>query len=309
MHPLRRASLWTIGIVAALVVLAAVTLPHLRRAPSGIAQSREPLAALAPMASYHVATYDQKAQPAPGGVIGGVPGGEPHVQPFDKKIIRNAELALIVQNVDEASAKIRNFTLQQKGEIDQVRGWSPSEHTREGELHVRVAADELESALKQFKSVALSVTNEQLSATDVTRQYADNDARMRSLQAEEQQYLQILKQAKSVQDVLDVTEKLTDVRTQIEQLQAEINVMSHDIAMSAVAITLSQNAPEGSALGSWHPLVNARRSIRNMVESVGDWVDSIISIVIYLPVMALWLLTIGAILLIAWKVFRLIQRR
>jgi uncharacterized protein DUF4349 len=241
------------------------------------------------------------------GIVGGIPHQE--ADNADKKVIHTAELALVVDNVEEASSKIRALTLQQHGEIDQSRVWTPSEHDREGELHVRVPSNNLEVALKQFKAVALRVTNEQLSATDVTRQYSDNAARMRSLQAEEQQYLQILKQAKSVQDVLEVTEKLTEVRTQIEQLQGEINVMSHDIAMSAVAISLSQNAPEGNALSGWHPLLNARRSTRNMIASLGDWFDSIIAIVIYLPVIALWVTTISAILLIVWRVFRLIRNR
>ena len=256
-------------------------------------------------------TYDQAVQrqesiPEAVGSVGGVPGGVAFQQ--DKKIVRSAELALLVNDVDEASAKIRNLALQQNGEIDQVREWSPSERTREGELHVRVPADKLEAALKQIKSVAISVSNERLVATDVTRQYTDNAARMHSLQAEEQQYLQILKQAKSIQDILDVTEHLTEVRTQIEQLQGEINVMSHDIAMSAVAIMLSQNAPEGGLLGSWHPLLNARRSVRSMIEGLGDWADSAIAFAIYLPLLALWILSICLILWIAWKILRYLWR-
>ena len=45
----------------------------------------------------------------------------------------------------------------------------------------------------------------------------------RNLKAEEQQYLLILKQAKTVKDKLDVSEKLSDVRGQTEQQQAEFN--------------------------------------------------------------------------------------
>ncbi len=84
--------------------------------------------------------------------------------------------------------------------------------------------------------------------------------------------------------------------------------MSHDIAMSAITIGLSQNAPEGSALGTWHPLLNARRSFRNMVEGLGDWIDAIVSFAIFLPVIGLWLLTIGAVGWIGWKLFRRFRR-
>ena len=264
----------------------------------------------ASLAEYSPTSLERAKLPA-GSVaaaIGGVPGRAAYIPQADKKVIHTAELSLVVDNVEEASAKIRSFTLRADGEIDQARIWSLSEKTREGELHIRIPAEDLEPALKQFKAVGLRVTNEQLNATDVARQFADNAARMHSLQAEEQQYLQILKQAKSIQDILDITEKLTDVRTQIEQLQANIDLMSHDIAMSLVTIGLSQNAPVSESLGGWHPLLNARRSFKNMVENLGDWIDAIISFAIFLPVIALWILTVGGIVWIAWKLFRRFQR-
>jgi hypothetical protein len=279
-----------------------------RSRPVDMARVSEPRAYMRPATTQTSNSTGKFPAGSSGGVIGGIPGGIAKLQQPDKKVIHTAELSLVVDNVEEASAKIRALTLRANGEIDQARIWSLSEKTREGELHIRIPAEDLEPALKQFKAVGLRVTNEQLNATDVTRQFADNAARMHSLQAEEQQYLQILKQAKSIQDILDITEKLTDVRTQIEQLQANINLMSHDIAMSLVTIGLSQNAPVSESLGGWHPLLNARRSFKNMVENLGDWIDAIVSFAIFLPVIALWVLTIGGIVWIAWKLFRRFQR-
>ncbi len=295
----RRTWLWVTGTI---LLLAAIVAPNLMR--SRITHQRLAAGFRPTEMAYLVpASTSQRAQPD-AGVIGGALSDAP-----EKKVVHTAELALNVHNVEEASARIRSLTLQAKGEIDQVRAWSPSEQTRAGELHVRVPADALDPMLKQFKAAALDVSNEQIAATDVTRQFADNDARMRTLKAEEQQYLQILKQAKSVPDVLDVTEKLDAVRAHIEQLQTDINVMSHDIAMSAVSITLSQNAPEGRVLGNWHPLTNARRSLRSMVEDLGDWLDAIVSFVIFLPVIALWTLSLGVVAWIGWRLLRFVWQR
>jgi hypothetical protein len=299
----RQAILWIV-LVFLVLVLACTGVNLLRsNRPTSAQRGIGYTAPQSHLASFYPAAMEIKAQPGEG-TMGGVPGGSARIAQIDKKIIHTAELAMVVDNVEEASAKIRALTLQANGEIDQARVWSLSEETREGELHIRIPAEGLGAVLKQIKTIGRRVTNEQLSATDVTRQFADNDARMRSLRAEEQQYLQILKQAKSVQDVLDITEKLTEVRTQIEQLQASINVMSHDIAMSVVAIGLSQNAPATSALATWHPLLNARRAFRNMVEGLGDWIDAMVSFAIFLPVIGLWLGTIGAAGWVAWKFFR-----
>ncbi len=302
MHFSKPAVLWS---ALALLVLAAITVPNLER--HATLQHQEMAMAYLPEARVQLA---QQAA----GIVGGAPDAPPRSenvalrQDVDKKVIRTADLSFVVANVDDASAKLRTLTLQARGEIDQVREWSPSELTREGELHLRVPADELDSLLQQFKGVAQHVTNEQVSASDVTRQYADNAARMHSLQAEEQQYLQIMKQAKSVKDVLEVTEKLNDVRGQIEQLQTDINVMSHDIAMSAISIALTQNVPEGRVLGNWHPLLNARHSLRSMLAGLGDWLDAVVSFAIFLPVLVLWAVTIGGILWVLWKILRTFWR-
>ena len=245
----------------------------------------------------------------PKGTAGGVPGGasgalQRYDVKMDKSIIRTAELSLVVKNVPDALTQLRRLTLQQQGDVDESRQWSLSDRSREASLIVRVPSARLDLAIKEFESLALQITNERLVATDVTRQYTDHQARMRSLQAEEQQYLQILKQAKSVQDVLDVTEKLTDVRNSIEQLQTDINNMQHEIAMSSIAISVTQNEPQPTGFARWHPVLNAQRATRGMVESLGDWLDSVVSILIYLPVIILWLLTVGAIVAVFWKLLR-----
>ena len=207
MHFSKLALLWS---ALALLVLAAITLPQLQR-HSGV---RTGVRAKQQMA--YLSTPGELVSSVEGTMPAPPPAGDAVRQDPDKKVIRTAELAFVVTNVGDASAKLRALVEQSRGEIDQAREWSPSEDSREGELHVRVPADDLDAVLLQFKAVASRVTSEQVSASDVTRQYADNAAHMRSLQAEEQQYLLILKQAKSVKDVLEVTEKLNEVRSQIE---------------------------------------------------------------------------------------------
>ncbi len=227
----------------------------------------------------------------------------------DKKVIQTASLDMIVKNVDEAAERLRLITIQSYGQIDQVRLWSPTPTTRAGELHLRVLAGRLNTDLRDFKQVALRVTSEQVTATDVTRQFADSEARMRNMKAEEAQYLVIMRQAKSVQDTLDVAEKLSDVRGRIEELQAEINVMSHDIAMSQVTITLTQDEAERGTSVSWHPLRNLRASGRDLLRGLGDWADWVVSVIVVLPVILLWIVTIGAILLLVWRIAKVLWTR
>lgn len=60
--------------------------------------------------------------------------------------------------------------------------------------------------------MAVKVNSEKTDAQDVTKQYVDLEARIRNLRAQEAQYLEIMRSAKKVQDMLDVSEKLSEVR-------------------------------------------------------------------------------------------------
>lgn len=303
-------SRWLLACTALAVLLLAAfavsSMQHAKRA-ARVAQRATGLSGFLPESKAVLYMQPSAAMRADLGVAGGVPGGQP--RQFPKQVVRTAEVTLVVKSVNDAMRSLRDQVLQQYGEINESRIWAISEHMHEGSLIVRVPAEQLDSVLKQLERSATKVANERLTAVDVTRQYTDDNARMHSLKAEEQQYLAILKQAKTVQDVLDVTEKLTDVRTSIEQLQAQINTTEHDVSMASIAISLTQTAPDSSPWNTWHPLVNAKQSLRGMIEGLGDWVDSLVSLAIYLPVIALWLLTIGGCGWVLWKMGRLVWKR
>ena len=150
----------------------------------------------------------------------------------------------------------------------------------------------------------MRVESEKIDAQDVTRQYIDRDANLRNLRAEETQYLIILKQAHTVKDTLDVSEKLSAVREQIEQQQAEFDTLSKQIETVAISLTLRAEA-DAQVFGlRWRPLYQIKLALREGLEGVGSYAASMVSLVFYLPAVLLWLLTILAGAAVGWRVVR-----
>jgi len=222
----------------------------------------------------------------------------------DRKLIHNAELALTVVDVRTAAEQIRRITEAGRGEISNLEiteaGGGPVSAT----LVVRVPASGLENALTEYKKLAVRTDHEQVSGRDVTREFYDNEAHMRNLRAEEQQYLTIMKQAHTVSDTLEVSQKLSDVRDRIERLQAQIQVMTHDIELSAVSITLTQQSDTAVVGIQWRPLYNAKVAARELLVGLGEWTDWVIAVLIKLPLILLWALTVGALVWVVWKIGR-----
>jgi hypothetical protein len=171
-------------------------------------------------------------------------------------------------------------------------------------LQIRVPGSKFEEARAEIRKLGLRVESEKLQSDDVTKQYVDQSARLRNLRAQEMQYRGILKQAKTVQDTVDVSETLDEVRSEIEQQQAEFDALSKQVETVALTVSLRAEA-EAQLFGlHWRPLYQLKFAARQGIESLGDYAAAMASFLFYLPTVLLWLATILLGAAIGWRILR-----
>jgi len=241
--------------------------------------------------SVEMASVD--ALPAP-------PPPPPKSAPDDRKMIRNGAMDLIVKSPRDTSEKIRHLA-QQFGGFLVSSETSGGEDASTASLIIRVPAARFEDARAEIRKLGLHVESEKLEAQDVTRQYVDQSARLRNLHAQEMQYLGILRQAKTVKDTLEVSDKLNEVRGEIEQQQAEFDALSKQVETVALTISLRAEA-EAKVFGlNWRPLYQVKLAAREGLDSVGDYAASMASFLFYLPKVVPWLATILIGAAVGWR--------
>jgi hypothetical protein len=224
-----------------------------------------------------------------------------------RKIIRNGSLELLVNDVGQAVLKIQSIVAGAGGFVEKSTQTNSGGHT--AVITVRVPAPRLDQVIADTKKLATNVDRENVEVRDVTRDYIDLDARLRNAQAEEAAYLQIMKRATTIKDTLEVTEKLSDVRGRIEQMQGEMKFLTAQIEMSSLEVSLRSEAEAAVAGIRWRPLRQAKIAVRDMLSGLADWTDSVVAFFIYLPLIALWLLSVVVLLVISWSVLRFLWRR
>ena len=111
---------------------------------------------------------------------------------------------------------------------------------RVGNVTVRVPVSAFEATLAAIKALGVRVERESTQGQDVTEQFTDLEARLRSAQAQEAQYLVILTDAVTVGDVLAVQEHLADVRMQIESLEGQIQYLENLTSYSTITVEVTQ---------------------------------------------------------------------
>ena len=250
-----------------------------------------------------------------GGVVGGVPGGVPGramitvnatvptAASEDRKLVRTGSMDLVVKNPSEAAEKIRQLADRMGGflQSSQVTGGSNSVSAS---VTIRVPATRLEEARSEIRKLGLRVEADRLEAQDVTKDYVDREARLRNLRAQEAQYLGILKQAKTVKDTLQVSDKLNDVRSEIEQQQAEFEALSKQVEMVALSVSVRAEADVQAFGLRWRPLYQLKLAAREGMQSLADYATAMTSLVFYLPSVLLWLATILVGAAIGWRILR-----
>ena len=225
----------------------------------------------------------------------------------NRKLIRNGSLDLLVNDVGQSIGKIGSLVTALGGFVEKSSQTNSGGHS--ASITVRVPAARLDQAIAQIKGLATTVDRESVEVQDVTRQYIDLDARLRNAQAEESQYLQILKRATTIKDTLDVTEKLSDVRGRIEQMQGELKLLTAQIDLSTLQISLRAEADADVAGIHWRPLRQAKVAVSEMISGLADWADSVIAFFINLPLIAVWFVSVVALIAVALRILRYFWRR
>ena len=221
----------------------------------------------------------------------------------DRKVVRTGSMDMLVSDPKQISEKIRGLAEQAGGFLVSSEMYG-GDNAASASLTIRVPADKFEMIRDKIASLSVRVESEKVQAEDVTKQYVDQDARLRNLRAQETQYLGILKQAKTVKDTIEVSDKLNQVRGEIEQQQAEFDALSKQVETVALTISLRAEA-EARVFGlRWRPLYQLKLAARQGLEGLGDYAASMIAVLFYIPAILLWLATILVSAAIGWRILR-----
>ena len=110
-----------------------------------------------------------------------------------------------------------------------------------------------------------------------------------------------------MQDTLDVAEKLSGVRGEIERLQADLNYLSHQVAMSSVTVNVKKQITV--VIAGWHPGDNAREAWHTLVSGLASFVDFVVTVVFMLPLVLVWAGSLGLVAGLVWRISVAVRKR
>ena len=191
---------------------------------------------------------------------------QPPAAPRDEaKIVYTGSLQLVVGDLDQATTTARQ-------RIDGLGGYvGGSREELDGTTPVatitfRIPAARWEDGVAALRGLATKVVREQTGATEVTGQIVDLEARIRNLRSSETALQGIAAGTARVSDLLEVQKQLTDVRGEIERLDASRAALVDQTAYGSLDTTfgLEEVAVQTVAAG-WDPASEADQATATLV--------------------------------------------
>ena len=234
---------------------------------------------------FAVGTTDAKA-PVPGGVS--TEQGIPTLASTTRDLIITANIAMRSNDPWASADAARQIAAGLGGDIVAL-SQSGTADQRSASLTMRVPSNRVDDALNQIKKLDGEVLTSNVSAKDVTDQLVDLNARLVAKQAEETRYVQLFAQAKTVDEMLRVDGALANVRTQIEQLGAQLKTTKDHVDFSTISMSVTPLLPTvGDPTGTWDP----SRTFAKALATLGLFARGIADIAIW-GLVFLWIPLLG----------------
>jgi len=157
----------------------------------------------------------------------------------ERMIVRTAEIALVVNDVAIALDQVADLADSLGGYVVSSKRWKEEERLV-GIITIRVPAEDFGAAMESLRGLAVDVTREDTSAKDVTEEYVDLSAKLKNLEATEEQYLRLMEKAEKVDDILSIQKELSRTRGEIEQTKGRMQYLERTSATSLIQVQLNQ---------------------------------------------------------------------
>ncbi|MFW5697420.1 MAG: DUF4349 domain-containing protein [Fimbriimonadaceae bacterium] len=210
-------------------------------------------------------------------------------------MVHTGSVSVTVDGVKVARETVTQLAEQMGGYVETATGNDMDSRYANFSLTLRVPAESYEALIAGVYEIG-TVNSESRQVEDVTRQLVDLEARLTTLRAEEISLNRLLERAEQMEDIIRLSDRLQDVREQIEVAMGRRKTLRESVAMATLEVYLQQSPASLAAEGfdpnwmqdTWAQATTALSALGRAIVRFGIWL---------LVLSPLWL---PAVLVVVW---------
>jgi len=193
-----------------------------------------------------------------------------------EKIIKTASIRFETDDLEKTFSQIQNAIKENKSIVlNDSEG--KDDHSLYRNITVRVPSENFDQFVNSISKGVSFFERKEISATNVTDQYIDLNSRLKTKKKLEERYIEILKKANKVSEILEIEKQISVIREEIEAKESELKYLESRVSLSTVTIefykTIAQK--EGVKISYGSKIWNA---IKSGFFSLSDFLISLISV-------------------------------
>jgi len=242
------------------------------------------------------ALYNEDQQ-APIGTLNGkqkgpIPAPPAAVHPdWDKKIIKTADLSIEVKNFRHFSDHLRAAVKGSDAYIAQEQQ-TQSAGEIENTITVKVPVGRFDDFLVQLPSDSDRLLEKKVTSEDVTTQLVDTKSRLETKKEVRERYLELLREAHGMNDIITVQNEINDIQEQMDQAAGRIAWLGHSAAYSTINLHFFQVLDAGAVA---NPSPSFIHQLKEALGEGWDWLSRVL-----LQLISVWPLWIALVLGVGW---------
>ena len=230
----------------------------------------------------------------------------------DRKLIKTVNMDVETREYDKLLSAVENKVTELGGYIESLDAYNGSTYysyrsTRNANLTIRIPKDRLEEFQNTVSELG-NVTSRSENVQDVTLTYVDLQSHRDALQTEQERLLQLLEQAESIEDIITIEQRLSDVRYQLESMESQLRSYDNQVDYSTVYLYIDEvevYTPVEEET-TWERI---SAGFMDSLKSIGEGIkEAAIWFVIHIPYLVIWAIVIVIIVLILKKIKKRTKR-
>lgn len=187
----------------------------------------------------------QVAEYSEDGQIKGEELSEEVAQTSERKLIRTVDLYTETEQYDELLANLEAQIAAFGGYVEyryQYNGNPYDNYSlskRNSNLTVRIPEDRLDEFIARVGETS-NIVNKEERVEDVTLQYVDLESHRNALVTEQDRLMELLEQAETVEDLIAVESRLSQVRYELESMESQLRTLMNQVSYSTVNLTVQE---------------------------------------------------------------------
>ncbi|MBV7441135.1 DUF4349 domain-containing protein [Weeksellaceae bacterium TAE3-ERU29] len=166
-------------------------------------------------------------------------------QQQERMLIKTGDIRIETDNIKESSTFLKNLLTQYRGYINSEER-TTNYNDLESSFSFRIPSQNFDAFVNNIDNHFEKVENKTITTSDVTDEFIDLKARLKTKKQVEERYIALLSKAKNIKEILEIEREIGDLRGEIESAEGRMKYLQNQVSFSTLNITLVKYTTENT---------------------------------------------------------------